>query len=179
MNHNDHVNLLRDGVPGQGGIWADLGSGTGAFTLALAELIGASGEIYSVDRESGALREQEKQMRANFPAVTTHYQTANFTQELKLPALDGIVMANSLHFHRQKDAILQLIWGYLRPGGRLLVVEYNTDQGNTWVPHPFSYPHWETMAARNGFVSTRLLARRPSRFLGEIYAAMSIKPIAD
>ena len=35
MNHRDHVNLLRRGVPEPGGVWADLGSGAGAFTLAL------------------------------------------------------------------------------------------------------------------------------------------------
>src|SRR5690554_4106120 len=40
MNHQDHVNLLRPGVPATGGVWADFGAGTGAFTLALAELLG-------------------------------------------------------------------------------------------------------------------------------------------
>jgi ubiquinone/menaquinone biosynthesis C-methylase UbiE len=49
MNHADHVALLRAGVPGPGGVWADLGSGAGAFTLALADLIGPTGQIYSVD----------------------------------------------------------------------------------------------------------------------------------
>ena len=30
MNHNDHVRLLRGGVPANsGGVWADLGAGTG------------------------------------------------------------------------------------------------------------------------------------------------------
>ena len=45
MNHQDHVNLLRGGVLSTGVIWADLGSGTGAFTLALADLLGGTGEI--------------------------------------------------------------------------------------------------------------------------------------
>ena len=51
MNHNDHVNLLRKGIPEKGGLWADLGSGTGAFTLALADLIGSTGHIYSIDKD--------------------------------------------------------------------------------------------------------------------------------
>jgi len=41
MKHTEHVNLLRRGIPAPGGVWADFGSGTGAFTLALAELTGA------------------------------------------------------------------------------------------------------------------------------------------
>ena len=47
-----------NGIPGQGGTWADFGSGTGAFTLALADLIGPQGSIYSVDKDRGSLREQ-------------------------------------------------------------------------------------------------------------------------
>jgi ubiquinone/menaquinone biosynthesis C-methylase UbiE len=175
MIHEDHVNLLRGGVPGPGGIWADFGSGTGAFTLALADLIGPEGEIYSVDTDRGALREQERAMRARFPGVTVHYIAADYTRPLDLPALDGAVMANSLHYQRHKPPVLELVRSYLRPGGRLILVEYNADRGNPWVPHPLSYATWADLAARNGFASTRLLATVPSRFLGEMYSAVSLR----
>jgi len=175
MNHTDHVYLLRTGISERGGIWADLGSGEGAFTLALADLIGPDAVIYSVDQDSRALKEQERAMRARFPTVTVHYLNADFTRPLELPPLDGVVMANSLHFHRQKDSILERVHSYLKEGGRLLLVEYNTDRGNSWVPYPLSYATWETLARHNGFAETRLLATRPSRFLGEIYSATSVK----
>jgi|FLYN01.1.fsa_nt_gi ubiquinone/menaquinone biosynthesis C-methylase UbiE len=175
MNHTDHVNLLRNGIPAKGGIWADLGSGAGAFTLALAELVGPEAALYSIDRDSRALNEQEKAMRARFPDTTTNYVNADFTRPLALPLLDGVVMANSLHFYRDKEPILQLVRGYLKPGGRLLLVEYNTDTGNPWVPYPLSYPTWEVLARRSGFGQTRLLLTRPSRFLGEIYSAISLR----
>lgn len=172
--HGDYVNLLRGGVPELGGIWADLGSGGGTFTLALADLIGPTGQIYSIDKKESALREQERVMRTRFPSTTVHYLTADFSQPLALPPLDGVVMANSLHFQRTKDPVLQLVQGYLRPGGRLLVVEYNADRGNPWVPYPLSYDTWEVVARRNGFTSTCLLAKLPSRFLNEMYAALSL-----
>jgi ubiquinone/menaquinone biosynthesis C-methylase UbiE len=175
MNHADHVDLLRDGV--RGTTWADLGSGGGAFTLALADLIGPSGTIYSVDKDQGALREQQATMRARFPGVAVHYQQADFTKPLLLAGsdgLDGIVMANSLHFVRHKEPVLQQIRRYLRPGGRLILVEYNADQGNMWVPHPMTYETWEKLAQRVGFETTRLLATKPSRFLREIYSAVSV-----
>ena len=174
MTHEDHVNLVRGGISGPGGVWADLGSGTGAFTLALADLIGPEGTIYSVDKDRGALREQERAMRVRFPGTTVHYVAADYTHPLDLPLLDGVVMANSLHYQRDKAPILQMVRGYLRPGGRLVLVEYNADSGNMWVPHPVSYGTWEALARRNGFAETRLLARVPSRFLGEIYSAISI-----
>jgi SAM-dependent methyltransferase len=173
MDHADHVALLRDGVAGPGGVWADLGSGTGAFTLALAELIGPNGHIYSVDKDPGALREQRRAFRARFPKLTVHYLAADFTRPLALPPLDGVVMANALHFQHEKDRVVQLIHSYLWPGGRLILVEYNADHGNPWVPYPLSYGTWETLARRSGFANTRLLATRPSRFLGEIYSAIS------
>ena len=142
MDHTDHVTLLRGGVLAPGGVWADLGSGTGAFTLALAELLGPTGVIYSVDKDAGALAAQERALRARFPATTVHFLAADFTRPLPLPPLDGAIMANSLHFHRAKEPIVQLVRSYLKPGGRLILVEYDTDHGNHWVPYPLSFETW-------------------------------------
>jgi ubiquinone/menaquinone biosynthesis C-methylase UbiE len=176
MDHEDHVALIRAAAEaaGPGGEWADLGSGWGAFTLALADLLGPGSTIYSVDRDSGSLREQERAMRSRFPGVHVEYVQADFTRPLDLPPLDGLLMANSLHFVKDKAPLVERLRGYLKPGGRFVLVEYNADRGNPWVPHPLSYPTWEDLAARAGFASTRLIARTPSRFLGEIYAAESV-----
>jgi ubiquinone/menaquinone biosynthesis C-methylase UbiE len=174
VEHADHVGLLRDGIPGPGGVWADLGSGTGAFTLALADLLGPGGQIYSVDRNRAAVKRQEQRMRVRFPKTAVIYAVADFTERLNLPPLDGVVMANSLHFLPDKAPTLQLVRSYLRSSGRLILVEYDTDRGNPWVPYPLSYRTWEKLAGRNGFVSTALLRTRPSRFLGQIYSALSI-----
>src|SRR5436305_2396360 len=175
MNHKDHVNLLQKGISEKGGIWADLGSGTGSFTLALADLIGPTGKIYTIDKDHRALKDQEKAMRTNFPTTTVNYLTADFTQRLDLTTLDGIIMANSLHFVRHKDPILQLIRSYLRPGGRLILVEYNADRGNMWVHYLLSYKTWEVLARQNGFTQTQLLSIVPSRYFGEIYSALSFQ----
>jgi ubiquinone/menaquinone biosynthesis C-methylase UbiE len=176
MDHHDHVNLLRDGIPGPGGTWADLGSGSGAFTLALADLLGPEAEIYSVDRDRRTLRRQAQRMGADFPGLTVHYLAGDFSRPLDLPSLDGVVMANSLHFQRDPEPVLRLVRRYLRPGGRLLLVEYDTDRGNVWVPHPISYERWQELARKSGFTATRRLTTRPSRFLGQIYAALSLRP---
>jgi precorrin-6B methylase 2 len=176
LDHADHVNLLREGVPEPGGVWADIGAGGGAFTLALAELIGPGGQIYAIDKDRGALRRLQQPMQARFPEVTTHQRVADFSKRLDLPPLDGIVMANALHFqpYRKQESIVRSLRSYLRPGGRLIVIEYNTDSGNYWVPHPFSFQTWRALAHRVGFSSTTLLSTRPSRFLGEIYSAVSV-----
>ena len=174
MEHADHVDLIRDAVAP--GVWAELGSGSGAFTLALADLLGQDARIVSVDRDGGALRRQREAMAARFPAAAVEYVRADFTRPLDLVDLDGVLMANSLHFVRRKEPVLAAVRSWLRPGGRLLVVEYDADRGNPWVPHPFSYGTWEGLAAGAGFADTRQLARRPSGHLGAIYSALSFRP---
>jgi ubiquinone/menaquinone biosynthesis C-methylase UbiE len=173
MDHTDHTNLLRGGIAGPRGVWADLGAGAGAFTLALAELVGAAGEIHAVDRDASALRANARAMAARFPEARGHFHAADFTLPLALPPLDGIVMANALHFQSDQETLIHRLGGYLRPGGRLLIVEYNIERGNLAVPHPVPYPRWQQLAADAGFEHTQLLARRPSRFLREIYSAVS------
>ncbi len=173
MDHRDHVRLIRDGVEGGGREWADLGSGEGAFTLALADLLGPGGSIISVDRDARALEVQSRALRERFPDVALATQAADFSRALGLPPLDGIVMANSLHFSRDKLGVLRLVRGYLRLTGRLVLVEYDADRGNPWVPYPLSYRTWEALAAEAGFRETRRLSSVPSRFLGSIYSAVS------
>lgn len=176
MDHADHVGLLRDGVgDARGGTWADIGAGRGAFTLALADLLGPGATIIAIDRDAGALRNAARAVADAFPRTLLETVVADPEGTLDLPALDGLVAANSLHFvprERQVAAVRRLA-AHLRPGGRFVVVEYDSDHGNPWVPHPFSATTWERLAAEAGLAEPRLLRRVPSRFLGAIYAAAS------
>jgi SAM-dependent methyltransferase len=186
VDHRDHVELLRGGVEAAGpgrADWADLGSGSGAFTLALADLLGPGGRIVSIDRDAGALREQARAMAARFPATGLRQVVADFTAadlaaRNAVPPLDGIVMANSLHFPADHGPVVRRVATMLRPGGRLVLVEYDADRGNPWVPHPLSFATWRRVAREAGLTEPRLLGRVPSRFLGAIYSAVAERPEA-
>ena len=108
MDHNDHVNLLRPANLSSGGTWADFGAGSGAFTLALRELVGPEATIYAVDKDRGALDRLEAAHRSRFHS-TDHLIPLNqdFARPLDLPALDGIVAANSLHYFKDPVKILR------------------------------------------------------------------------
>jgi ubiquinone/menaquinone biosynthesis C-methylase UbiE len=180
VNHADLVGLLRDGIgAGKGGTWADLGAGEGAFTLALADLLGPGAHITAVDREAGSLRGLGDEMGKRFPASVLEIVVADFRRPLGLSGLDGVLMANSLHFVRDKRPVLESVREMLRPAGSLIIVEYGSDRGNPWVPHPFTFSSWERLAAEAGFVGTRLLRTIPSRFLGSLYSAVANKPLAS
>jgi len=168
VNHSDLVGLLEDAITERGGRWAELGAGEGNFTLALADLLGPGAHITAVDRDAGALKRLSERM-----GKRVETKVGDFTRPLGLSGMDGIVMANSLHFVRDKAPVLESVHKMLRPGGTLIVVEYGTNSGNPWVPHPFTYERWEKMAAQAGFVKTRLLRTIPSRYTGSMYSAVS------
>ena len=176
MDHHDHVNLLHRAVTPTNGAWADFGSGDGAFTLALRELAGSECEIFSIEQDRSRLSKQEKNFRSRVPDSHVHFLNADFTRPVDLPPLDGIVMANALHFFRVKDKLLAQMYAYLKPGGKFVLVEYNVDAGNIWVPHPLSFDSFRELAPRAGFTRPELLATHPSRFLREIYSALALKP---
>jgi len=172
MEHHDHVNLLRPADIKPGGRWADLGAGSGAFTFALRELTGPTASIHAVDKDRASLKELEQGYRARFgDSHNLNLIVGDFSRLLDVPPLDGIVMANSLHFFKDKEKILRHVHSTLKPDGILLIVEYNVDLGNPWVPHPFSFETYCKLVTRAGFSKARLLAKTPSRFLREFYAA--------
>lgn len=176
MDHRDHVNLIRKGVPTEQGVWADVGSGNGAFTLALADCLKPESIIYSVDLSEQALRIQQERMAGRFPQIELITIHRDFTQTLPLPDLDGIVAANSLHYVQDKLSVLKSLRKLLKPGGRFVIVEYNTDRGNYAVPHPITFKQWVPLTLAAGFAKTDLLATRPSRFLGSFFSALSVNP---
>ena len=176
MDHRDHVKLLRPAGITPGGIWADLGAGSGAFTLALRELLGSGSEIFALDKDRRSLDSLTRAYQARFgDKQDLHLVHADFTRNLDLPPLDGAVMANSLHYFKDKEKVLRRVRTLLKPGGALLLVEYNVDSGNPWVPHPLGFETFRELAPRAGFSEPRLLAKHPSSFLREFYSAVAYK----
>ena len=176
MDHNDHVALIRAGVEGADGRWLELGAGEGAFTLALADVLGTGGEIVAIDRDRRALEVARDRLAARFPGLRLERFAGDFTRDLPRGPFDGVLAANSLHFLRDRRAVLAAIREVLAPAGRLVIVEYDADRGNPWVPHPFSFETWRREARAAGFDEPRFLHRVPSRFLGAIYGAVTTRP---
>src|SRR4051812_13372242 len=177
MDHADHVALIRDGVMGAGPRWLELRAGEGAFTLALADLLGPGGSILASDRNERPLREAHSAVRHRFPETQLEARAFDYTDGIPYGPFDGVLAANTLHFVKDRDPTLRAIRYSLVPGGRLVVVEYDADRGNVWVPHPFSFETWRAEAPRAGYDEPRRIGRVPSRFLGAIYGAVANVPV--
>jgi ubiquinone/menaquinone biosynthesis C-methylase UbiE len=175
VNHADHVRLIAPGIPpNSGGRWADFGAGTGAFTLALRDIAGPEVEIIALDRDAGDLRELRRAMERAFPGTLLQTRAADFTRPLDLPPLDGILAANSLHYVRDQVALLRRWRSYLVPAGRLILVEYDTDRGNHWVPHALSFETFSRIAQEAGFTRPERIGSQPSRFLGGFFSGLAL-----
>jgi SAM-dependent methyltransferase len=129
--------------------------------------------LIAVDRDRASLRALRTAMERLFPGAHLDLVAGDFRDHLPLPPLDGILAANAIHFVREQTALLRQWREYLKPGSRLLVVEYDAAVGNRWVPHPLSFAALGPVARAAGFSEPVLIGARPSRFLGRIYAAVA------
>ena len=82
-------------------------------------------------------------------------------------------MANSLHFVASQRQFLHQCEAALAPSGRFLIVEYDTEIANPWVPHPVSFALLSRLASDVGFRRAQKLGSRRSRYQrAPMYAAL-------
>lgn len=168
--------LVTSAVAGCGGVWADLGCGDGVFTRLLCELLEPGSRVYAVDKDQHALRRLSRNLEGRCQDVSVQSIHADFTRPLSLPPLDGLVMANSLHFVQDKRPLVVRLVDLLAPGGRFVVVEYNARRGNYAVPYPLPADAFLELALQCGLSDPRIVARAPSSFLGEMYTGLAFRP---
>jgi ubiquinone/menaquinone biosynthesis C-methylase UbiE len=155
MLSNDSFNSL------QKERWADLGCGSGTFTLALASLLKPQSIIHAVDSDIAAL----KQIPGDYHGVIIEKQKMDFEKEtLQLKNLDGLLMANSLHYIKDKRSFIQKAINCLEHDGRFLLVEYDTNIANQWVPYPVNFSSLTELFSNAGFSSIRKLQEKNSLF---------------
>jgi ubiquinone/menaquinone biosynthesis C-methylase UbiE len=171
------TDLIRDGVgKADGQTWADFGAGEGTFTQALIALVGEQGRVIAVDRDDVALRELRRISR-DTRAPRVDIIDGDVRRLHAMPGmpgiqLDGALFANVLHFIQNPLAVLTQVRTYVRPAGRVLIVEYEQRAASQWVPFPLPLQQLETIARAAGFAAVVETARRKSRYQGELYCAL-------
>jgi len=170
MKLNEAISLIQFPPISAAGkkLWADLGSGTGLFASALARLISPGSKIFAVDTNMASLNKIEPSA-----TVTIEKIRADFSNGfLNFKNLDGILMANSLHYIQEKSGFIKKLGGYLSSQGNILIVEYNTDEPNPWVPFPTSFATLQALFKNLGYSAIQKINELPSRYdHATIYAA--------
>ncbi|TVL97093.1 MAG: methyltransferase type 11 [Candidatus Brocadia sp. WS118] len=155
-------------------VWADLGCGTGLFTLALASLLPQGSIIHAMDINKAAI----DTIPNRFENVVIKKWHGDFMED-KLPdQLDGVLMANSLHFVKNKNSFLTKASASLKQEHCYLIVEYNSDKANHWVPFPLSFHSLKQLFQEAGYTSIKKLWERPSIYRdANIYSALIKKSL--
>ena len=113
--------------PGQ--IVADLGAGTGIFSLSFARAVAPGGRVYAVDIEPGLVeyiaRKSTEQGVSNLQAVLGR------VSDPALPAadVDLAFIHDVLHHIEDRSAYLKNLARYLKPSARIAVIDFRPDRG--------------------------------------------------
>jgi ubiquinone/menaquinone biosynthesis C-methylase UbiE len=117
---------------------ADLGSGTGNYSIALAHLVGPAGRVYAIDVQKDLLEklktESLNQKISNIDVLWGDLDEINGTG-LVSDSVDRVIIANVLFQSEDKDQFIKEAKRILKPTGKLLFVDW-TDSFSGLGPQP-------------------------------------------
>jgi hypothetical protein len=123
--------------------------------------------IHAVDHDPGALERISDQ----YDGIAIRKILGDLrSPSLRLPSVDGILMANSLHFIPDQVLLLRRL---LSVTERFLIVEYERSMPTPWGPYPVGYERLCELFSEAGIARVEKLATLPSRFGGTMYAAVA------
>ena len=164
---SEAITLIQHPITNQINTWADLGCGNGLFTNALSQLLNDESIIYAIDKNKRSLKNVEVRDTIILKKLALDF----VNDDLPVENLSGILMANSFHFVKDKNAFIKKVFNCLSTNGYLIIVEYNTDKSNLWVPNPISFRSLQNFFKQFNF-TTEKLYEMPSRYHGVIYSAI-------
>jgi len=111
----------------RGMIVADIGAGSGVMTFKMAKLVGTPGKVYAEDIQPAMLDILRE--RAEHDKITNVQTVLGTASDPKLPAaaIDLILLVDVYHEFSQPQAMLDRMREALKPGGRLVLLEYRKE----------------------------------------------------
>jgi ubiquinone/menaquinone biosynthesis C-methylase UbiE len=112
-----------------GDVVADIGAGSGVFTLPLAKSVTSTGKVYAVDIEPGLVehiaKKAKEQKATNVQAVLGKFTDPN------LPArdVDMAFIYDVLHHVENRAEYLKNLAPYLKSAGRIVVIDFYPELG--------------------------------------------------
>ena len=103
---------------------ADIGSGTGYFTWRLAQQVGPTGKVYAVDVQDSMLDLTKAAVDAHKLTNVEYVRATESNPRLPERSVDLAFIAYAYHEFGDPEAMMASIRRALKPGGRVLILEY-------------------------------------------------------
>lgn len=153
---------------------ADIGSGTGAYTIALSKEVGEVGHVFAVDVHRDMLHTLEGTLN-RMSILNTDIVWADIEEEIPIDkvSLDAVVLSNVLFQLEKKGKALDHIHDILKPEGQLLVVDWSHSHGGVGphADHVLSEAEAEDLVQKSGF---RIVKRLPAGSYHYAFIALSV-----
>ena len=112
-------------APGQ--IIADIGAGTGLFSLPLALKVKPGGEVYAVDLDK-ELVDYISEKATEQGLINVHGVVGQPTDPAMPVNVNLALVCDVLHHIENRAAYLNMLAQYLQPGGRIAVIDFTPEQ---------------------------------------------------
>ena len=138
---------------------ADIGSGTGYFTWRLAQHVGKQGKVYAVDVQQSMLDLTKAAVAAHQLSNVEYVLATESSPRLPERSVDFVFIAYAYHEFGDPDAVMAAIRRALKPGGRVLVLEYAKESSIAPASplHKMSFEEIRREIQPMGFVIDQLL----------------------
>jgi precorrin-6B methylase 2/mono/diheme cytochrome c family protein len=138
---------------------ADIGSGTGYFTWRLAQHVGKQGKVYAVDVQQSMLDLTKAAVAAHKLSNVEYVLATESSPRLPERSVDFVFIAYAYHEFGDPDAVMAAIRRALKPGGRVLVLEYAKESSIAPASplHKMSFEEIRREIQPMGFVIDQLL----------------------
>jgi len=119
--------LLRELALQSGMTVADIGAGTGYYTWQLAKQVGPGGRVYAVDVQPEMIGMLDSQMAKRGVRNVVSVLGSETTVKLPPASVDLAIMVDVYHELAYPAEVLDSIVAALKPGGRVVFVEYRAE----------------------------------------------------
>jgi SAM-dependent methyltransferase len=146
---------------------ADVGAGSGYFTVRLSARVGTNGRVYANDLQPEMLKMLAARLaRENVRNVTL---VQGDVDNVKLPpaAIDLVLMVDVYHECSEPQRMLSAIRAALKPGGRLVLLEYRKEDPEVPIrfEHKMSIAEAKLELEAEGFTLSRVDDRLPRQHI--------------
>ena len=146
---------------------ADVGAGSGYFTVRLASRVGPAGRVFANDLQSEMLKMLTARLARERLTNVTLVQGAVDDPKLPASSLDLAIMVDVYHEFSEPQKMLRGLRAALKPGGRLVLLEYRKEDPQVPIrfEHKMSVAEARLELEAEGFLFSKLDDRLPRQHI--------------